>query len=84
MIKGDYYTCYKVLLKTPCCGKQIEVASMDYYHNAIRRKKQLIETFGKKRVSVLKITKKYINKGKRIVEIGNYVEFKIYKTRRKK
>jgi hypothetical protein len=49
------YICYKVyLIIIPCCGKEIEVASFDYYHNAIKRRNQLIETFGKDNVRVEK------------------------------
>jgi hypothetical protein len=48
------YICYKILLRCKCCEKQIEVASFDYYHNAIARKNQLIETFGKGRIEIIK------------------------------
>jgi hypothetical protein len=51
------YTSYKIYLHTPCCGSTVEVASLDYYCNAIERRNQLIETFGKYRITLKKITK---------------------------
>lgn len=48
------YICYKIILKCPHCEEEIEVATMDYYHNAIQRRNQLIETFGKNRVYIKK------------------------------
>ena len=70
-MKNKNYTCYKVLLIPFCCGKQIEVASMNY-HNAIKKRNQLIETFGKKRVTILKKVRPMIkNKQSQIFyEIG--------------
>lgn len=64
------YTCYKILLTCPGCEKQIEIASMDYYHNAINRRNQLIETFGKNRVKILKKVRKYLDKNNTILEIN--------------
>ena len=64
-----YYTCYKVLLKSPCCEKEIEVASHDYYSCAIHRRNDLIETFGKNRVKILKVVRKYLDKNKKVIEI---------------
>ena len=66
------YICYKILLRCPCCEKEIEVGSMDYYHNAIERRNKLRETFGKYRVKILKKIRKLIpnSKNKPIFEIG--------------
>jgi len=59
-MKNKTYTCYKVLLKCPCCEKQIEIYSGDYYWHTIKRRNQLIETFGNKRISMVKKVKKLI------------------------
>ena len=64
------YTCYKVLLTCPRCEKQTEVASFDYYRNAIWRRNQLIETFGKYRVKILKKTRKFVDKNNTVIEIN--------------
>jgi hypothetical protein len=51
------YIGYKIYLKTSCCGKEIEIASFDYFYNAIKRRNQLIETFGKNNVRIEKYIK---------------------------
>jgi len=49
------YTSYKLMLKTPCCNKTIQVGLYDYFYNVNERKKLLILVFGNKRVFVKKI-----------------------------
>ena len=53
------YIGYEVYLKTLCCKKMLKIELFDYYLNAITRRNQLIESFGKDNVTI----KKYIKKG---------------------
>jgi hypothetical protein len=52
------YIGYEIYLKTPCCKKEVKIALFDYRCNAVRRRNQLIETFGKTNVRIEKYIKK--------------------------
>ena len=59
-MKNKLYKSYEIYIKFPLYFRyEIKVASFDYYFNAIQRRNQLIETFGKYNVI---IKRKYIPK----------------------